>query len=67
MSKPRLRFSSKGWLYHAFTMVTGRKSMATGIVYPDEYGAYEREFWVGPFTSAPEAYAARSRWVALNG
>lgn len=59
MGKPRLRYTSKGWYRFWFKMLSGSKDIRTGVVLPDRDGAFEREFWVGPFASAREAFAAK--------
>lgn len=56
-SKPRLRYSSKGWFRFWLTMATGARDFRTGVTLPDEYGCYWRDLWVGPFDTPEEAFS----------
>jgi len=55
-NKPKLRYTSKGWIRHWFTMEVGTKDWRTGVVRPDNSGCFQRELWVGPFATIEDAY-----------
>lgn len=54
-TKPRLRYSSKGWLRFLFAYETGATDYRTGRRLPDRDGCYIRELWVGPFDTFEDA------------
>lgn len=58
MKKPRIRYTSTGWYRHWLSVATGTVHLPTGCVFPDHYGLYSREFWVGPYMTATEACSA---------
>jgi hypothetical protein len=55
-NKPKLRYTSKGWLRYWLTMEVGATDFRTGVRSPDHRGFFQNEIWVGPFATIEDAY-----------
>lgn len=55
-AKQKLRYSSRGWFFHAFDWLAGVVDIRSGLKFPDATGRIgKQEVWVGPFDTFNEA------------
>lgn len=52
----RLKYNKKGWYSFGYSILTGVVDHRTGLVNKDQYGASQRDIWIGPFKTYIEAF-----------